>query len=277
MNVSIPFLRGKTIPLSLPRRFVCDLLSFAKQVPSIAMQKKLQLGELVEARARRSSRISWCAIFLKAYATVAAARPELRRAYLSFPWGRLYEHPENVASFSLEREYEGENAVFFARVPRPEEMSLVALDKLVRRHKQAKVESVTSYRQALLLSRLPLPLRRFIWWLGLCTDGMYRAHFFGTFAISVVASLGAASLKILSPLTTTLNYGTFEPDGSIDVRLTYDHRVMDGATVARAMGHLDKVLRTQILEELQALAEAELEAPSESADGIADVEQALAS
>lgn len=276
MNVSIPFLRGKTIPLSLPRRFVCDLLSFAKQVPSIAMQKKMQLGELVEARARRSSRISWCAIFLKAYATVAAARPELRRAYLSFPWGRLYEHPENVASFSLEREYEGENAVFFARVPRPEEMSLVALDKLVRRHKQAKVESVTSYRQALLLSRLPLPLRRFIWWLGLCTDGMYRAHFFGTFAISVVASFGAASLKILSPLTTTLNYGTFEPDGSIDVRLTYDHRVMDGATVARAMGHLDKVLRTQILEELQAQAEAELEAPSESAEGIADVEQALA-
>ncbi|MFO0884896.1 MAG: hypothetical protein U0894_12040 [Pirellulales bacterium] len=276
MNVSIPFLRGKTIPLSLPRRFVCDLLSFAKQVPSIAMQKKMQLGELVEARARRSSRISWCAILLKAYATVAAARPELRRAYLSFPWGRLYEHPENVASFSLEREYEGENAVFFARVPRPEEMSLVALDKLVRRHKQAKVESVTSYRQALLLSRLPLPLRRFIWWLGLCTDGMYRAHFFGTFAISVVASFGAASLKILSPLTTTLNYGTFEPDGSIDVRLTYDHRVMDGATVARAMGHLDKVLRTQILEELQALAEAELEAPSESAEGIADVEQALA-
>ncbi|MGV3605741.1 MAG: hypothetical protein ACO1RA_04975 [Planctomycetaceae bacterium] len=277
MNVSIPFLRGKTIPLSLPRRFVCDLLSFAKQVPSIAMQKKMQLGELVEARARRSSRISWCAIFLKAYATVAAARPELRRAYLSFPWGRLYEHPENVASFSLEREYEGENAVFFARVPRPEEMSLVALDKLVRRHKQAKVESVTSYRQALLLSRLPLPLRRFIWWLGLCTDGMYRAHFFGTFAISVVASFGAASLKILSPLTTTLNYGTFEPDGSIDVRLTYDHRVMDGATVARAMGHLDKVLRTQILEELQTLAEAELEAPSESAEDIADVEQALAS
>lgn len=276
MNVSIPFLRGKTIPLSLPRRFVCDLLSFAKQVPSIAMQKKMQLGELVEARARRSSRISWCAIFLKAYATVAAARPELRRAYLSFPWGRLYEHPENVASFSLEREYEGENAVFFARVPRPEEMSLVALDKLVRRHKQAKVESVTSYRQALLLSRLPLPLRRFIWWLGLCTDGMYRAHFFGTFAISVVASFGAASLKILSPLTTTLNYGTFEPDGSIDVRLSYDHRVMDGATVARAMGHLDKVLRTQILEELQALAEAELEAPSESAEGIADVVQALA-
>lgn len=277
MNVSIPFLRGKTIPLSLPRRFVCDLLSFAKQVPSIAMQKKMQLGDLVEARARRSSRISWCAIFLKAYATVAAARPELRRAYLSFPWGRLYEHPENVASFSLEREYEGENAVFFARVPRPEEMSLVALDKLVRRHKQAKVESVSSYRQALLLSRLPLPLRRFIWWLGLCTDGMYRAHFFGTFAISVVASFGAASLKILSPLTTTLNYGTFEPDGSIDVRLTYDHRVMDGATVARAMGHLDKVLRTTILEELQALAEAGLEAPGESAEGISDVEQALAS
>ena len=37
-------------------------------------------------------RPSWCAIFTKAYAVVAARYPELRRAYLKFPFPRLYEH-----------------------------------------------------------------------------------------------------------------------------------------------------------------------------------------
>jgi hypothetical protein len=66
----------------------------------------------------------------------------------------------------------------------------------------------------------------------------------------VVAPFGASSLHVLSPLTTTLNYGTFLPDGSLDVRLVYDHRVLDGATVARALGHLEEVLHGPIADEL---------------------------
>ncbi len=54
----------------------------------------------------------------------------------------------------------------------------------------------------------------------------------------------------MSPLTTTLNYSPFEMDGSIDVRLTYDHRVLDGAPVARAMAELENVLHEEIADEL---------------------------
>ena len=210
----------------------------------------MRLADVVAARRSQVNHLSWCAIFLKAYAIVSAAHPQLRRAYMPVPWPHLYEHPINVASFSLERVYRGEEGVFFAQIPRPESLSLVELDALVRRYKTAEVESVPSFSRALLLSRLPLPLRRLIWWLGLYSDGAYRAHFFGTFAISVVASFGAGALHILSPLTTTLNYGTFESDGTIDVRLTYDHRVVDGATVARALAALEDVLHTEIRAEL---------------------------
>ena len=65
----------------------------------------------------------------------------------------------------------------------------------------------------------------------------------------MVASLGAGR-HILSPLTTTINYGTLEPDGTLDVRLTYDHRVLDGATVARALAALEEVLHDEIRHEL---------------------------
>jgi hypothetical protein len=210
----------------------------------------MHLADVIAARRGHPIHISWCSIFLKAYAIVSAAQPQLRRAYMPYLWPHLYEHPINVASFSLERNYRGEEGVFFAHVPRPESLSLVELDALVRHYKTADVESVPSFSRTMLLSRLPLPLRRFIWWLGLYTDGAYRAHFFGTFAVSVVAAFGAGALHILSPLTTTLHYGTFEQDGAIDVRLTYDHRVLDGATVARALAALEEVLHTEIRAEL---------------------------
>jgi len=258
----IRFIRGRTTGISRPKRFVGDLLAFAQRVPSVPMQRRMHLAELLTARRASNERVSWCAIFLKAYAIVSAARPELRRAYISFPWPTIYEHPENVATFSVERDYQGEPGVFFAQVPQPEELSLRELDTLVRMHKSAPLDSIDTFRHALLLSALPRPLRRFVWWLGLCTDGMYRARFFGTFAISVVASFGAAGLHILSPLTTTLNYGVFEPDGSIDVRLAYDHRVLDGAEVARAMAALEDVLQHEILDELWAISDS----PADSRD-----------
>jgi hypothetical protein len=246
----IPYQRGRSVRLSLPRRFVGDILHFAKKVPTIPMQRRMALAEVISARAAAPQRISWCAIFLKAYGIVAAQRPELRRAYLPFPWPRLYEHPVNVASFSLERVYQDEDAVFFARLLSPEQLPLAEIDAFVRHHKTAPIESIPSFRQALWISRLPRPLRRFLWWLGLETEGAQRARFFGTFGLSVVASLGAAGLHLLSPLATALNYGTFDDDGNLDVRITYDHRVLDGAPVARALAHLEEVLRGEIVEEL---------------------------
>jgi hypothetical protein len=244
--------RGKTLPLSLPRRLVCDVLHFSRHAPSVPMQRRMQLRDLVEARSEWPRRLSWCAIFLKAYAQVTAERPVLRRAYLRFPWPRLYEHPENVASFAVEREYDGEPGLFFARVNRPERLSLVKLDALVRHYQCAPVDTIDSYRRALRLTRLPRPLRRSLWWMGLELDGMFRACLFGTLAISAAASRGAAGLHILSPLTTTLNYSPFDPDGAIDVRITYDHRVLDGGGVADALVRLEEVLRTTILDELSA-------------------------
>jgi hypothetical protein len=243
-------IRGKFIKLSPQRRFVCDLMRYSKTVPSVPSQRRMHLGDVVAARGSQARHVSWCAIFLKAYAIVSAANPQLRRCYLPFLWPHIYEHPINVASFSLERTYRGEEGVFFAHVPRPELLSLAELDALVRHHKTADIDSIPSFRLVMQLSRLPLPLRRLIWWLGLYTDGACRAHFFGTYAVSVVAAFGAGALHILSPLTTTLHYGTFDEQGAIDVRLTYDHRVLDGATIARALHALEEVLHGDIRDEL---------------------------
>src|SRR5262249_38234632 len=143
-------------------------------------------------------------------ARVAAIRPGLRQAYMSWPRPHLYEHSCNVASIAIERQLGAEQAVLFGHVLSPESLSLGELDAQLHRLKEQPVETIGSFRHALNLSRLPRPIRRLGWWLALNCWGRKRAHYMGTFGISVYAGLGAASLHPLSPLTTTLNYGVFD-------------------------------------------------------------------
>jgi hypothetical protein len=242
---------GRTIPLSIPRRLIGDLLHFAGKVPTVPVQRRMNLAAVAEARARAPRRISWCAIFTKAFARTAAQTPELRRAYLSFPWARLYEHPISIASVAVERLYQGENAVFFAHLTSPETKTLLALDERLRQYKTDPIEKLALFRRSLAIGRLPGWLRRPGWWYVLNAYGPWRSLVGGTFGVSVYSGLGAESLHPLSPLTTTLNYGVVQGDGSVTVRFVYDHRVMDGPTVARALALMEDVLHHEVLQEIR--------------------------
>jgi pyruvate/2-oxoglutarate dehydrogenase complex dihydrolipoamide acyltransferase (E2) component len=247
---------GTTIPLSLPRRLVGDLLHFAQRIPSVTVQRVMNLSPLCEARSRATPRISWSMLFVKGYARVAAQFPQLRRAYLPFPTARLYEHPFSIASVAIEREFLSEKGVFFAHFRHPETQTLAQLDESLRRYKEAPLEEIGLFRRALMVSGLPRPLRRLLWWIGLNSSGPKRARRMGTFGLSVYSSLGAESLNLLSPLTTTINYGVIGADGRVPVRIIYDHRVMDGATVARALASLEQTLNNDLRAELVGAASA---------------------
>jgi hypothetical protein len=228
-------------------------LHFASKVPAVVVQRQMRLPALVRARQEAVLRVSWCAIFTRAYALVAREFPELRRAYLPVPWPHFYEHPASIASVTIERDYRGERAVFFGHLRAPEGQSLTQLDGYLRDYQQEPVESFGLFRRLIAVSRLPMLLRRLLWWVGLNASGNKRARRMGTFGVSVYSQLGAESLNHLTPLTTALNYGVIGPDGSVTVRIIYDHRVMDGATVARVLARLEDVLTTRLLSELRSL------------------------
>ena len=212
----------------------------------------MRLSEVAAARAAAENRPGWPAVFLKAYARVADQMPELRRAYIRLPWHHLYEYPTSVASVAVEREYQGEKAVFFGRINRPADAPLTEIDAQVRALAENPVEEIKSFRKVLRLARLPRPLRRLLMWLGLNLPRS-RPNQFGTFGLSAYSSLGSESLHPISPLTTTLTYGVIQPDGSVNVRLIYDHRVTDGAVIARALARLEEELNGAICAELRAL------------------------
>lgn len=242
-------MRGLMVPLSRPRRLICDLLHFAAGVPTVPVQRRLALAPLVAARRALAERPSWTAIFVKALALVANEVAPLRRAYCKLPWPHLYEYPTSVAAVTVERDYGDEKAVLSVRIKDPARRSVADIAEAIRAGTTQPIEEIKDFRRSLAISGLPRPLRRLLWWVGL-NVGRQRANYFGTFGVSVYSALGAESLHPLSPLTSTLNYGVFGGDGSLDVRLIYDHRVMDGATVARALARLEEVLNTSLRDEL---------------------------
>ncbi|HJZ57102.1 MAG TPA: hypothetical protein VKE74_19185 [Gemmataceae bacterium] len=245
-------MRGRVIPLSRPRRVIADLMHFSARVPSVPVQRRMNIAPLQDRRAALAERPSWAAIFTKAFALVAAEFPELRRAYCKFPWPHLYEYPTSVATIMMEREYRGEQAVFGLLVKDPARRAVAQLSRSLNAARTAEVAEVDDFRRALWVAGLPRPLRRLLWWVGL-NVGRQRANYFGTFGVSAYSALGAESLHPLSPLTCTLNYGVIAPDGTVDVRLIYDHRVTDGPTIARALVRLERVLNTSLCGELTSL------------------------
>jgi len=242
-------MRGKMVRLSVPRRMVGDLLYFAGGIPTVPVQKRMALGPLTTARAACRERPRWTTLFTKAYALMAREFPEFRRAYVKLPWPHLYEYPASNATVIIERDYHGEAGLFSISIKEPARQSLRGIGRQLEHASAAPVEEIKDFRRTIQFTRLPRPLRRAFWWLCL-NIGRQRGNYFGTFGISVYSALQAESLHPLSPLTTLLNYGVMSEDGVVDVRIIYDHRVMDGATVARALARLEEILNSAIKEEV---------------------------
>src|SRR5450631_1738542 len=95
---------GKYYPISYFRRLVTDLMQFAAAVPSVTVERRMDLSRLVWARQASAPSPTWSAIFMKAYALVATRTPALRTSYLKFPWPRFYQHPINIATLNLDRQ-----------------------------------------------------------------------------------------------------------------------------------------------------------------------------
>lgn len=245
--------RGRCLSLSLPRRFVTDILFFSRNIPFMTMERLMSLAEVYNVRQALDPRPSWGALFLKAFGLVAVRWPQLRQAYLSWPWPHLYEHPGSVAAMTFERDYRGEKGVFVSLLRNPETKSLTELDNWIRSRQQVDLEHCGNFRRILRTSRLPLPLRRLLWWLGLRWSGSLRARFWGTFCLTATAALGASAYQVRSPLTTAIHYGLWDRHKNLPFRLVFDHRVLDGANAARILQELEETLNHAILAELRGL------------------------
>jgi hypothetical protein len=242
--------KGVRVPLSPARKMVCELLRHGRRVPTVPVSRELDVAAAVAARDRHPARPSWVAVFMKAYGLIARRHPALRRVYMPYPWPHLYEHPYSECAVLIERDWRGEKVVLGAKVRGPEDTPVAAIDGHLRHFREAPVEEIGAFRQILRLGRLPWPARRFVFWQTLYVSGFKRAKRFGTFMVSSQGGLGAEQEHPIAPVTTYLTFGPIR-DGRVTARLIYDHRVMDGRDVARALVDLEAVVNGEVAGELQ--------------------------
>ncbi|MBR0952695.1 acyltransferase [Bradyrhizobium canariense] len=244
-------MRGKAKTISLPRRLIVDLMHASMGVPFVSLSRSLNIRPLLEARAGAMAPAGWAAMFVKAFALVARDEPVLRTVYAKWPWPSLYELPKSVASVAIARVEGGEECVILQRIAAPEAMTLAAVDAEIRRAKTAPIDEIPMFRKIMRANRLPLPLRRLSWAIGL-NFGRQRGNWFGSFAVSSVAAYGGGELHPITPGPFIVSYGLVGPDQTIHVVIRWDHRVTDAAPIARVLTRLEQVLNTEIAAELRA-------------------------
>ncbi len=251
-----PRKRGRRLRLSPQRRWIGDLMAACIVTPVAGAERTLRVAAAANARRALPDPPGWNAIILKAYALVAARRPELRQSYLSLPWPQIYEHPCSVATVVVEREWRGEPAIFFDQIVAPERKPVTEISRSIRRLKHAPIESIGSCRRLIRITRLPRPIRRRIWWLSLRCSGYLHSRYFGTFAVNSITLPRTGVMQTATPITMALTHMPLEPSGRIRLYGVFDHRVLDGMSVGRALGELESAINDEIVAELQALAEA---------------------
>jgi hypothetical protein len=243
-------MRGRTKALSLPRRAICDLSWISKGAPLVSIEREIAAAPVATARADCADRPLWTAIFSKAIALTARQFPALRQVYLPFPWPHLYEYPTSIANIVLEREYEGEPAIFPCLIKSPEDRAITDISRLIKYAAAGRLEEIKDARRMLMVARYPLLIRRGLWWTAF-NIGRQRANYFGTFTLSVLASQQIDVQQALLAWTSFFSYGPLKPDGKLRVPIWFDHRVLDGGTAARALAYLEEVLNGPIVDELR--------------------------
>lgn len=238
-------------PVSLPRRWVRDIMYFGRKSYSVGGNAIINIAPLVAARRAYCPSISHAALLVKAIALAGQRRPELRQAYMPFPFPHYYVHPHTVATIVFEREWRGEQVVLFDQIERPEERSLAEIDRLLRGMKRGPVEGISGFRHLIRMARIPWPIRGLVWRFGLYFSGRLRATYFGTLSINAVVARRAEVMQSVTPLTFALFYGVVEPNGDLPLQTVVDHRVIDGVPMRRIANELQSILNNELVSEIQ--------------------------
>ncbi|WP_417732346.1 hypothetical protein [Rosistilla oblonga] len=245
--------KGHWRSLSKNRRLVLDVCAISRRMPLFPAERNVDLSQVAQARSESPSRVSWAAIFTKAFALAAADQPQLRQTYYRLPWPHLYEHNHSVASIAMHRFDGEEDRLCWARIRRVEELTLAEIQRQLDDFKSQPIE--VAFRSQYRLSRMPMPIRRLVWGLALNFSGRSRAKEVGTFSMSSVAGLGTYNRFHPTVLSSSLSYGPIDDDGNCLVTLICDHRVIDGYRAGICLQQIESMLAGPIAEELRQMAE----------------------
>ncbi|WP_245790745.1 2-oxo acid dehydrogenase subunit E2 [Streptomyces monashensis] len=153
-----------------------------------------------------------------------------------------------TAKLALDRHVDGERTVLSALVPGLEHADLAEIQARVDRYRGEAAAELPEFKGVRLLSRLPVPLGRAAFAAAL-RDPRRRPTVFGTVSVSSLGhgavdgfhSAGGTAVTLCAGRIldrAVVRDGHVVPAPVMRLGLTFDHRVIDGATAADVLGEL---------------------------------------
>jgi hypothetical protein len=239
---------GKIRRLGEDRTFILDLVQYALKVPSFPVERRVQLGEVAAARGNCARRVSWTAVFTRAYGLATRANPVLRQVFVSWPWPRIYQSADCIISVAVNRSLPEGERLYFGRIHSPDLRSLYLIQDDLDSFQTGEPAKI--FRLQCQAAKMPRLVRRLGWWWKMDVDYKNKARRSGTGSISALAGHGVNNRLHPCVMTSSFSFGPMEEDGQTLVTLQCDHRVIDGVAAARALNSLCDFLIGQVLEEL---------------------------
>ena len=149
------------------------------------------------------------------------------------------------------RIHRNEPWVFHSRFEQPDGHSLENLQFSLDRYVNEPPDKI--FRKQWQLSGLPTFLRRILWWWTFNVAVSKRARRIGTFFFTTLAGKGVEIQDPPAYFTSNLTYGPLNNQNRCRVTMSYDHRLMDGSTVADCLIELEAVLNGSIADELETI------------------------
>jgi hypothetical protein len=240
--------RSSAVPLH--RRWIADIIHFGRKAHTVGAELTINVAAVAAARNTRQPPASWVSIWVRAVGLVGRNRPELRTAYLPFPWPRMYVHPSMAVTVMIERQWQGQPAVFAQPIPNVDARTVSEIDDVFVPLKSLPVENVGAFRHIIRISKFPLPLRRMLWSIAHDWSGRLRSKYIGSVAINSLPRTRIRITQIASPCSCLIYFGQVAPNGDMPVQVFWDHRVMDAIEVDRVFREIEAALNSEVAAEL---------------------------
>ncbi|GGL05880.1 2-oxo acid dehydrogenase subunit E2 [Streptomyces flaveus] len=184
----------------------------------------------------------------------ALARHPAANAVMAPGWPSPLRRPRVMrfgsvtAKLALDRTVDGERTVLSALLPGLEDASLAEIQRNVDRYRGQEAAQLPEFKGVRMLGRLPVPLGRAAF-AAVLRDPCRRPAVFGTVSVSSLGHSDVDGFHSAGGTAVTLcagrildrpvvRDGRIEPAPVMRLGLTFDHRVIDGATAADVLSDL---------------------------------------
>jgi pyruvate/2-oxoglutarate dehydrogenase complex dihydrolipoamide acyltransferase (E2) component len=202
-------------------------------------------------------KISITAILIKAIAIAQRNHPASRTVWV--PDSKLLQINRLEAQFTVERFIDEQPALFFGTVRMPDLKPIIEINNELQAYATDPIESVPQLAIEHRFSRFPWFIRQIVIFLGMRIPHIRLEYMGATFGISSLGKYGCRNMISPSVITSMFCVGEVKErpvavDGQVVIRpilslvLNFDHRVIDGASAARFVTDIIKLLQGDLEE-----------------------------